>query len=251
MNRGPVAAEDHQSAPVELIWSQVDRRTSTAQPALSSDRIVAAAIKIADAEGLEQLTMRRVGAELRASAMGLYRHIASKEDLLDLMLDAVIGEHQTPTPSGDWRRDVEELARAGRASGQRHPWMLMLAASRPPLGPNALQRMEFALQAMDGLGLDITTIRDLQNAIQSYVAGAVQTELAEDEARRRRGLSDEAWRASVAPYVRQVVESGRYPMFTRLVTGAEDRESTARFEIGLRLLLDGIANHIAEGKPDE
>jgi AcrR family transcriptional regulator len=233
-------------APTELVWSKLDRRSFPAQPSLSTGRVVEAALKVADAEGLDQLTMRRIGAELGTSAMSLYRYVASKEDLLDLLLDEVIGEQEPLAPTGDWRRDIEALARNRRAAAQRHPWMLTLAANRPPLGPNALRHMEFTLRAMDGLGLDITMIRDLQNTVQSYVAGAVQTELAEAEARTRRGLTDEEWRASVAPYVRQVVESGRYPMFSRLVTDAQDRASDDRFEFGLRLVLDGVAAYLAD-----
>jgi AcrR family transcriptional regulator len=236
----PLPAAEPEAAPAELIWSKLDRRSEPAQPSLTTARVVAAAVAVADAEGLDQLTMRRVGAELGTSPMALYRHVASKEDLLDLVLDEVIAGPATVRPTGDWREDLAALARSHRANAQRHPWMLILAANRPPLGPNALRRMEFTLRAMDGLDLDITTIRDLQNTVQSYVAGAVQTELAEAEARRRRGLTDEQWRASVAPYVRQVVESGRYPMFSRLITEAQDRSDDDRFEIGLRLVLDGI-----------
>ena len=92
--------------------------------ALSRDEIVRAAIKVADAEGPDAISMRRIARELNAGTMSLYWHVASKEELLDLMIDSVQGEQLTPEPSGDWRADLRALTRSARAALHRHPWMV-------------------------------------------------------------------------------------------------------------------------------
>jgi len=121
--------------------------------ALSRDEIVRAAIKVADAEGPDAISMRRIARELNAGTMSLYWHVASKEELLDLMIDSVQGEQLTPEPSGDWRTDLRALTRGARAALHRHPWMVDFMGGRPPTGPKALQNIERALSSLDGLGL--------------------------------------------------------------------------------------------------
>ena len=100
--------------------------------ALSRDEIVRAAIKVADAEGPDAVSMRRIARELNAGTMSLYWHVASKEELLDLMIDSVQGEQLAPEPSGDWRADLRALTRSARAALHRHPWMVDFIGGRPP-----------------------------------------------------------------------------------------------------------------------
>ena len=107
--------------------------------ALSRDEIVRTAIKVADAEGPDAISMRRIARELNAGTMSLYWHVASKEELLDLMIDAAQGEQLAPEPSGDWRADLRALTRGARAVLHRHPWMVDFIGGRPPVGPKALQ----------------------------------------------------------------------------------------------------------------
>jgi AcrR family transcriptional regulator len=239
------AGSNDATASGELIWARRPRQPRGPQPGLSREQIVAAAVAIADREGVESLSMRRVAAALGAGTMSLYRYVSSKDDLLDLILDEVIGEASLPAePSGDWRADLRALALRGRENYRRHPWMLQLGASRPRLGPQALRQMELTLGALEHLGVDITTMAAMQNTMHSYVVGAVQTELAEEEARRRRGLTDEAWRASLAPYVRQVIDSGDFPLFRRLVLDGRDLDADARFERFLDVVLAGLATSV-------
>src|SRR5262245_25957268 len=116
----------------DVIWARPDRAGRGPRPAHSRAAIAAAAVRIADAEGLDAVSMRRLAAELGAGATSLYRYVARKDDLLDLMVDAVVGEGPPPAaPSGDWRADLREIAYSTRALILRHPWAAMLLAGRP------------------------------------------------------------------------------------------------------------------------
>lgn len=242
-SRPTEGAAEHGKA--NLVWAHQERSGRGPVPQLSRDRIVAAGIAVADAEGAQALSMRRVAGKLDAGTMSLYRHVSSKDDLLELMLDAVLDEvRPQQKPSGDWRADLAAMAHRDRAVFLRHPWALPLAASRPSLGPNALAIVEFALTALHHLGLDVTAMSQMFSTVRVYVLGSVQSELAEAETQRRTGLGEEEWRAAVAPYVRQVVESGRYPNWSRLVVDGEDVDPEKSFCFGLDRVLDGLASYL-------
>jgi AcrR family transcriptional regulator len=219
-----------------------ERPSRGPQPSRSRSEIAAAAVRVADADGVESVSMRRVAAEVGSGTMSLYRYVSSKDDLLDLMVDAVMGEMDLPAaPSGDWRADLGLQARRGREVSLRHPWLGELSAGRPPLGPNSLRAVEFALGAVDGLGLDIDGMARLVGILTAFVRGFVQAELAEREARRRTGLTLDQWRATRAAYVRTLIDSGRYPMLRRVVLDAADPDPDRDFELALGQVLDGLA----------
>jgi AcrR family transcriptional regulator len=239
-------SRDVDAEPSPVIWARLDRSTRRPQPALTHDKIVLAAIKIADHEGVEALSMRKLAARLGSGTMSLYRYVPSKDDLLDLMVDAVIGEEELPSkPSGDWRSELTGLARRTHRVARRHPWMLRFVLARPNLGPNALRQIEYAMAAVDGLGLDIDGMLDMVNTVNAFVTGFVQAELAEEEAQRRTGLNEEQWRARMAPYLRQLIATGRYPFLERIVVEAEDfPDVDTTFERRLALVLDGLAANL-------
>ncbi|XYH99563.1 TetR/AcrR family transcriptional regulator C-terminal domain-containing protein [Sorangium sp. So ce1128] len=166
---------------------------------------------------------------------------------------AVLVESETPAgASGDWRADLSLVARQDRRVMLRHPWLAQQRASRPSLGPNALRKMEFALEAALSMGVDITTAGAALATVMSFVHGSVLAELAEAEAQRRTDLSEAQWRAAVAPYVRKIIEEGKHPQFARRVLDAEDLDSEAQFEFGLDCLLDGLAaRHVPAPRPGE
>ncbi|MFI7699177.1 TetR/AcrR family transcriptional regulator C-terminal domain-containing protein [Nonomuraea sp. NPDC049480] len=203
-----------------------------------------AAIAVADAEGLDAVSMRRVAAEVKSGTTSLYRYLENRDELLDLMADAVWGEGAPGPLTGDWRADLAEVARDQRAMVLRHPWMARLMTSRPTMGPNSLRRFEHALTAAAALTPDITRASAVIGAIGSYVLGAVAKELAEQEAQRRTGLSEQEWRAAIGPYIRGVVESGAYPQFNRRVVEADDLSFSDQFEFGLACLLTGCAEQV-------
>jgi AcrR family transcriptional regulator len=233
----------------EIIWMRPERPARGPAPAHSRAQIAALAVKIADAEGLEALSMRRVAKELGAGTMSLYRYVPSKDDLVELMIDEVLGE-SVPEPaglSGEWRADLRLLAHDVRRVLRRHPWM----AGRPnglTFGPNAMRLAEVALGTVDGLGLNIDQMMSVTGMVTSYVHGFVATELAAAEARRRTGLTDEQLMIANAPYIRSILETGRYPLIERVIVDARQphMDPDERFEYGLERILDGIAGSLPD-----
>ncbi|MEV6426236.1 TetR/AcrR family transcriptional regulator [Nocardia sp. NPDC051463] len=222
---------------MSLIWEREPYRSK--RQALSVERIVHASIAIADAEGLDALSMRRVAAELSTGTTSLYRYVDSRDDLLDLMADAVQDNHVPLT--GDWRADLETYAHHERELWLRHTWLAPLLASRPSLGPNWLRGLEHALTAAAPLTSDIADAGSAVGLIRDYVRGAVMRELAEKETQRRTGQTEDQWRAAVAPYMRKVIESGAYPRVARMTKSA-DLSAAEQFSCGLRRILTGIAD---------
>ncbi|MFE3955893.1 TetR/AcrR family transcriptional regulator [Nocardia sp. NPDC059091] len=222
---------------MSLIWDREPYRSK--RQALSVERIVDASVAIADAEGLGALSMRRVAAELSTGTTSLYRYVDSRDDLLDLMADAVHDDHAPLT--GDWRADLEAYAHHERDLWLRHPWLAPLLATRPSLGPNWLRGLEHALTAAAPLTSDIADAASAVGLIRDYVRGAVIRELAEKETQRRTGQTEDQWRAAVAPYMRKIIESGAYPRVSRMTKSA-DPSPAEQFSYGLRRILTGIAD---------
>ncbi|MBG6134894.1 TetR/AcrR family transcriptional regulator [Longispora fulva] len=230
-----------------VVWNR-ERRAPRRQ-SLDVDRIVAASVALADAEGLDALSMRRVAADLGTGTTSLYRHVAGRDELVDLMTDAVQGEAPPVALTGDWRSDLRAVAHRQRAALLCHPWLGPVMATRPALGPNSLRQMDTALGAAGALTDDITLASDVMAVVVDYVVGAVSRELAELQARRRTGITEQEWRASVGPYIRQVVASGEYPRFARRVVEAADHTAEELFAFGLSCVLDGIAARVASSPP--
>ncbi|WP_421106591.1 TetR/AcrR family transcriptional regulator C-terminal domain-containing protein [Streptomyces sp. NEAU-S77] len=222
---------------------------------LTLDGIVRTAIAIADAEGLPALSMRGVAARLGVAAMSPYRYVPSKDDLVLLMADAAFGEETYPAdaPEG-WRPRIELGARTLWTLYRRHPWLAQLGSlTRPLIVPNLIAHGEWMLSALDGHGLDPTTLFDIHILIYSHVQGmAVHLEW-EAHAEASTGQSEDQWMDSRAPALRELVESGRFPTFAKVVgsftagTGGYDLRLDDLFASGLSALLDGLTP-IVEGR---
>jgi AcrR family transcriptional regulator len=217
-------------------------------PALSRAEIVDAAIAVADAQGADAVTMRNVADVLGAGPMSLYWHVANKEHLLDLMLDALIAEAEVPEPSGEWRADLQALARSRRAMLRRHEWAMKFMGGRPPLGPGTMLNMERSLAIVDGMGLDVATSMRVLETVLTYVLGAVLRETGEMRGQRdqeQAGITMEEWEPLRSAWRDRLAADGR---FTRVVRFLDERidpdaEQTRdeRFEFGLNCMLDGLA----------
>ncbi|MBV9228379.1 MAG: TetR/AcrR family transcriptional regulator [Chloroflexi bacterium] len=237
------------SAPAERaaspIWTRPERPRRE-RPALSREQIVRVALTLADAEGIEAISLRRIASVLGVSAMALYWYVERKEDVLDLMIDAVYGEMVYPELAPeDWRSHLQEIAVQTRAMMLRHPWLASLIGHRAVLGPNALKQTDYLLGIMSRLGFDMTTCMSVLSMFNAYTVGFVLGEMGEAEAQRRTGLSKEEWQQQVAPYVQeQVLASGRYPSLAHYIAESEERSSDERFIFGLTRMLDGIAAYI-------
>ena len=229
--------------PGPLIWTLPE---PPGRPATSLSRpaILAAALRIADAEGAGALTMRRVAAALGSSTpMSLYRYVGSKDGLVDLMIDAVYAEIELPpAPSGDWRADLELLARRGWAVIQRHLWFGELVHTRPPFGPSALRYFDFRFAALEPLGLDADAMSRITNAVDGHLIGSALQLAEENRMRRRTGLlTDAQLEAAAQPLVEPILEQGRYPAFGRWMREHTTAGLSGSFEYALGCLLDGIA----------
>ncbi len=183
---------------------------------LSRDRIVEAAIELADADVRGEVTMRAVASRLGSSTpMSLYRYVGSKDGLADLMLDRVTAEIVVPV-EGSWQERLRGLALSARAAVQRHPWFARLTFSRPPLGPHSLAMFDAALAALEPLDLDAATRMGFVSTVLGHVYATGLAELEEATMRHRIGLTDEAQLAeAVEPYHRRIAEQGSFPHYIR------------------------------------
>jgi hypothetical protein len=182
--------------------------------------------------------------------MSLYWHVASKDELLDLMQDAVEAEQQAPEPTGDWRTDLRAMALAQRAALHRHQWLMDFIGGRPPLGPNTLRNLDRAMAVIDTQGLGTETALNMLSTVSTYVVGAVLREFRESQVERRdQEMLDQLTKAEaqeiLASHVERIRAAGRFPFFLRVFDEGIDPDAAdtrdARFEFGLDCLLDGIA----------
>jgi AcrR family transcriptional regulator len=223
-----------------LIWERLE--AAPAGTGLSLPRIVRGALEIAAKEGIEGLSMRGIAAKLGCGAMSLYRHVADKDEVLDLLLNEVYGEVLLPArASGDWRADLALVARQTRAALARHPWLAWVLSNRPPSGPNYLRCWDFSLGVLAARGLPMAEAVRQAGLLTTYVVGFVARELAAGEAERRGEWGGAAASARMAA-------GGRFPHVARaLAEGAPaaDALTDAAFELGLACLLDGLAGRPA------
>jgi AcrR family transcriptional regulator len=220
-----------------------------ATPQLSRDRIVAAAIDLADRQATGEITMRALAAELGVrSPMGLYRYVGSKDGLSDLMADQVYGQITVPRGAG-WRPALRGLGTSGWAAVRRHPWFAPLAFSRPPLGPHALSVYDHALAELDPLGLDAATRMGFVSAVFGQVLGSGLALREEQAMRARTGLATDAdLDRAAAPYLQRVAAAGTHPHFSRWA--ADPLRAAAEFPTFdqiLDWLLDGLASTLTPG----
>lgn len=225
-----------------LLWPEGAQRSS-GSGRLSVERIVNTAIRIADTEGLESVSMRRIAAALEVGTMSLYRYVPGKEELLDLMLDRVLGEDLPPYPQG-WRATLEHFGRETWELYRKHTWLPFVDQSRPILGPRALAGLEVLLAGLEGTPwtsqekiLAVTTIEHFVASLARTVNGA---ELAEE----RSGVSSEDFWQAQEPILVRAMESGRYPLLAAMAEDAFGAGPEESFEFGLVVVLDGLAASI-------
>ena len=223
------------------------RRPTSDAGALTTSRLVARGIAVADTEGIEGVTMRRLAAELGVGAMSLYRHVSSKEDLVERMLDAALHEwHPPPGGGAGWRECLEAAARGLWTLMRRHPWVApALSMTRPQVITGGLQYTEWVLDALNGLDLDISERFDIHLTLFSWVRGLAISLESESAATAMTGMDAEHWMDTRAAELRAVASSGPYPGFAALVDRGYDFSLDRIFERGLAQLLDGLDQQLS------
>jgi AcrR family transcriptional regulator len=236
---------------VDLLWGRRERGKRGPRPGLSPDAIVEAAIRVADAEGLDAVSMARVAAELGFTTMSLYRYVTSKEELLQLMWNgSALGAEDLVIEGDDWRSKLRTWAVIQRDMLDRHPWVTQMPMAAPPVAPNSLHFVEKGLRTMDGTGLaDADKIRVI-GLLSSYTLS--EARMAGDAARAAQA-AQAAQQAGDTPgppmsfeeLLREVVDERTYPRLYRIawasgaaegVTPPSEREE---FLAGVDLILDG------------
>lgn len=224
-----------------LVWERPEPSDRPVPAPLSRERIVRAAIRLADADGLAAVSLRKVAAALDVGPMRLYGYIDTKEELLDLMVNAV---HAEVRPSGeDWRQVLRSLAEAVRRVAQQHEWLADLIGGRPQLGPNMLAAGDAVLAAMDGV--DLATVVPAVAAVNAYVVGTVRREIAERRAERASGMDIKQFQAAYGPYLERTFATGRFPALAAVVRDGPHLSADETFQAGLDFLLDGIEARIS------
>ncbi len=233
-----------------VIWERPERATRGPAPSLSRDAISTAAVRLADAQGIEAVSMRAIAVELGVGAASLYRYVARKDELIELMVDFVMGNDLQFEIRGEWREDLRSVAHGLRAMTLRHPWIAVPSAGLRNFGPNTAQCYEKVLSAIDGLGLEIDDMLVMVETLDAFVRGRSLEELSEQEAVRRSGLDQEQWMQTQIPYIESLMASGRYPLLTRVVLDARAPHDPDRlkhgFDLGLERVLDGLATMLPE-----
>lgn len=219
------------------------RRRAEPAAGLTAGRIVAAAVAIADAEGLDGLSMRRVATDLGAGPMSLYRHVADKDDLLLQMMDAVMRQEWQPpaSPPAGWRAQLELAGRTLWTAFRRHPWLApALSLTRPQPIAGGMAYTEWVLTALDGLGLDLPAMFDVHLTVFNYARGTAVNLEPEAAAQAVTGLDNEQWMETQEAALRSIVGTGDFPHFERILSMDFDLDLDVMFERGLGYLLDGL-----------
>jgi AcrR family transcriptional regulator len=242
-----MAGDDDIPRSLQLLWGQAERPRRGPRPALSLERIVAAAIEIADAEGIHELSMARLAEQLGCGTMSLYRHVANKDELQVFMMDTAPGPPPViGFPPRAWRRGLERWARELQAVYYRHPWILQITTGRPPLEPGQLAWLDAGLRVLRGTQLRAAEKLSVILTIVHYVRGEAQITAVMLEALKR-SLADNRRRQDwYERMLVRLVDARRFPALAELIAAGvfeasgKDVEASDAFGFGLARVLDGI-----------
>lgn len=192
------------------IWLRPPRAAAGRPPQHTRAEITAAAVAIADRDGLAAVSMRRVAADLGTGAASLYRYLDTREDLLDLMTDATGAGYALPAPSGDWLADLTAVGQQARAIMRRHPWLPALVITRPALGPHGIALLEHVLSVLAGHPAPLAAKLEAFAMLNTITAVFVQHELAGGSAAQQRNQA----------YLQHVLAAGDHPRLAQLLGAA-------------------------------
>jgi AcrR family transcriptional regulator len=231
---------------LDLLWGRRERGKRGPKPGLSIDAIVVAAMRVADEEGFEAISMARVAKELGFTTMSLYRYVASKEGLLQLMWNASAqGAEELKLEGRDWREKLQMWAEVQREMLDRHRWITEMPMAAPPMAPNSLAFVETGIGAMDGTGLEDADKLRIIGLISSYTLS--EARMAHDAARAAErqppGSEDSPNPRSFDAFLRILVTEDRFPHLYKIAWSEErevPRSEREEFQFGLDRIFDGV-----------
>ncbi|MDL9935777.1 TetR/AcrR family transcriptional regulator [Gordonia sp. ABSL1-1] len=233
-----------------LLWGH---HPQPGRSGISVTQIVQAGIELADADGLDATSMRKVAEKLGVSTMALYNHVPGKDDLTALMVDAAYTDlydsADSATDISDWRAGLRYVAQRNWMLCTRHPWLLDINETRMLLGPNASRKYEAELRVLDGIGLSDLDMDASLTTLLGVVESAARAQRSDRNTQRDSGLADPEWWAVVAPALEHLMSDDDYPVSGRVGTTVGTAFDAARspqhaFDIGVTIVLDGIENLI-------
>ncbi|MEU1965256.1 TetR/AcrR family transcriptional regulator C-terminal domain-containing protein [Micromonospora sediminicola] len=225
------------------VWERPEPRPRATPVPLTRAQIADTAVRLADAAGLEGLSVRKLAKELGVGPMRLYDYVANRSELLDLMVDAVYAQIADADRRTGWRDTVLAVMRRTRAAALDHEWFPDLLGARPHLGPHALAVAETTAAALSQAP-GVRDVDDLQRALgalNAFLVGALRREIAERRTARATGADLSAWQAAHGPYLTRMLDTGRYPTVARLVVDGAHLDAEDTFDRNLTTVLDGVA----------
>ncbi|WP_020388650.1 TetR/AcrR family transcriptional regulator [Kribbella catacumbae] len=252
---GKKTAPSDPARSLALLWGS---HTKPGRSGLTVRSIVQAAIGLADASGLEAVSMRLVAEQLKVGTMSLYTHVPGKGELADLMFDTVYGSlyadvDEPSRQSGGWRGALEFIARRNWDVLTRHPWLHDISAGRNALGPNISLKYEAELRPLDGLGLTDVEMDSTLALVITHVTGTARAAAEQLRTQQESGMSDEEWWLTTSPVLERYMAglADKFPVAGRVGTSAgQEYQATMdpahALTFGLTRILDGTALLIAE-----
>ena len=206
---------------------------------LSRERVLRAAVALADQNGIESLTMRRLGQELGVEAMSLYKHVANKDDILDGIVDLVLGDIDVPATGTPWKTAMRARAISAHQVLLAHPWAAMLVMSRFNIGPGMTRYLDATLGRLREGGFSIEGALDAWHTLDSHIYGFTLQEL---------NLPFEVEETrNVSAAVLGQLSADRYPHVVEVITQIMQTGREENFEFGLDLILDGLERAVDNG----
>ena len=241
-----------------LLWDGLPPPRRGPRQRLDLAAIVDTAVAEADRAGPAALSMRALAQTLGIGPASLYTYVPGKAELLELMVDRVVGAQPLPTADAGWRAGLHDLATSDLAAFRAHPWLLQVATSRTVFGPHVVTRYDAALALLDGLGLAAADVTGCVAAVESYTRGAASAVVEAELAPAHTGSSDDEWWERRAPLLDERMD-GRFPRLAALErAGAFAVSGTAlpytlqraldRFAFGLGLVLDAVGVRVAAAR---
>lgn len=238
---------------MDLLWGQPKR---AGWSGLSASTIVGAAVTLADENGLDAVSMRKIAERLGVGTMSLYAHVPGKADLVSLMVDRVLGElydaggPQNRAPG--WREGLVGVARANWDLWERHPWLLEVSGARPVMGPHACRKYEVELLCLEGAGFSDLEMDSLLGLVLTHVEGVARARWAMRSAERVTGRTDRAWWDEVSVLLARYIDGSQFPVSGRVGTAAGEAYQAVgnpeeAFRFGLERILDGAQLLLARG----